>query len=204
VQRQQISTVQNAAQAVGIITPEFLPAANGDLAPDGVTVETYIQGTPASDADRARLRELLERFHARTRHFQQRPGFASARQLLTESRGGDVDLDSMPTALVRACRVRWKRIANEPQSAIHGDLNRNNVLITPNNRLALIDWDESRVDASLLDMAATFNENPGFSAARWDAATHALAAWEAATSWVKEPEYARGLALAIMRRRRNL
>jgi Ser/Thr protein kinase RdoA (MazF antagonist) len=143
-----ISSIQTIAESAGIIVPSFLPTSDGKLLVNGVTVEKYIAGEPASDDDRAQLKDPLKRFHQHTRNIKQRPGFASSRRLLTHSRGGEVDLHSMPPALFQECRRRWKAIKNEAQSAIHGDLSRNNVLKTFEGRIALIDWDESRTDNS--------------------------------------------------------
>jgi Ser/Thr protein kinase RdoA (MazF antagonist) len=89
---------------------------------------------------------------------------------------------------VERCRDAWRTLATEAQSAIHGDP-RGNVLIT-NDGVAFIDWDEARIDASILDLAdLPFSDavEPG----RLALARRAASAWEAACGWTKEPEYAR-------------
>jgi hypothetical protein len=56
-------------------------------------------------------------------------------------------------------------------------------------RVALIDWDESRVDVSDLDLALPFNA-AGLAADAYDTACQASSAWEAAVCW--DDDYAKG------------
>jgi hypothetical protein len=65
-----ISGIHTSAESAGIIVPRFLPTNGGKLLVNGVTVEKYIEGEPASDDDRARLKDRLERFHQQTRKFR--------------------------------------------------------------------------------------------------------------------------------------
>jgi thiamine kinase-like enzyme len=97
----------------------------------------------------------------------------------------------MPPELVRACRRRWKGLEAETRSVVPGDLTLENILRTPDGHLALIDWDESRVDAPLLDIAGLLDSNPGYPEGKWLCAKNALDAWEVAECWTREPEYAR-------------
>jgi aminoglycoside phosphotransferase (APT) family kinase protein len=55
------------------------------------------------------------------------------------------------------------------------------------HQIALIDWDESHVDAPDLDLVLPHNAG-GLEGAAYDIAAQASAAWEAAVCW--EDEYA--------------
>ncbi len=94
----------------------------------------------------------------------------------------------MPEILVRQCRAAWQALDHSYIGAIHGDLNRLNVLRTPEGHPALIDWDDARVDLRLFDLAHVSIERPDPKVVR------AVQAWEMAYSWRIEPVYARGLA----------
>jgi aminoglycoside phosphotransferase (APT) family kinase protein len=69
---------------------------------------------------------------------------------------------------------------------VHGDPNPGNVRIT-GDRVALIDWDESRVDVPDLDLVLPHNAG-GLENGALDIAAQASAAWEAAVCW--DDEYA--------------
>jgi thiamine kinase-like enzyme len=121
---------------------------------------------------------------------EQRPGFLSAPDLLSAERGGDVDLTVMPTEAVRRCRAAWARLAGYPATLVHGDPGECNILMGDSG-VVLLDWDESRVDVPLFDLAALPAEvSPIDEHERW-IASQAASAWEAAVSWRVEPEYAR-------------
>jgi hypothetical protein len=104
--------------------------------------------------------------------------------LLTDDRGGDVDLTLMPAEAVRMCRQAWGALSNLPVSALHGDP-LSNVLVVDTG-IVFIDWDEARVDATVFDLADLPLPDLVHAAGR-----KAASAWEAATSWLLEPEYAR-------------
>jgi Ser/Thr protein kinase RdoA (MazF antagonist) len=67
-------------------------------------------------------------------------------------------------------------------TVVHGDPGRENVRIV-GGRAILLDWDEARVDLPAFDLAVL----PGAD----EAIVQAAHAWEAATCWRAEPEYAR-------------
>ena len=188
-----LEPVFDAAEAVGFVVPRLLPSRDGSLVVNGLTVETYIEGKPISAANSPDLADPIEQFHHRTRHLPQRPTFASSTQLLDQESGGDVDLSSMPEQLVAACRDAWRTFASMPQSAVHGDLNPTNVLMTPDGRPALIDWDEARVDVSRFDMLAIAKERK-----MTPEEERALLAWEIAVCWHVEPDYAQELAQSFL------
>jgi Ser/Thr protein kinase RdoA (MazF antagonist) len=145
---------------------------------------------PAAPEDWQAVGWYLNELHEACSGLGQRPGFASARDLLTVESGGDVDLSQMPEDAVARCRQAWARVAGYPMTPIHGDPGASNILMTPDGP-GLIDWDESRVDATSFDFAAL----PEFASVvapeeRW-IVQQAASAWEAAVSWMREPEYAR-------------
>ncbi len=183
-----VADAVHVAASVGFVTPEFVPSLQGTLVEDGVTVETFIEGEPATVEDLLAAPPRLERFQQATRNWSQRPGFASATDLLTLEKGGDVDLSQMPPDLVTQCRAAWGMFVGEPVSVVHGDLGSANVLKTPDGRLILLDWDEARLDASLFDTTVLQADADG---RRPHALTKALVAWEVAVCWHVEPEHAR-------------
>ncbi|MCX8509109.1 MAG: phosphotransferase [Rhodobacteraceae bacterium] len=77
-------------------------------------------------------------------------------------------------------------IADLPRAAIHGDLSHANMIRTGMGRVALIDWDEARLDACAFDLA-------GFAPVP-DPFPRAHLAWEIASGWATEPGHARALA----------
>ena len=189
-----VADAVRVAASVGFVTPEFVPSLRGNLAEDGVTVETFVEGEPATENLTA-AQPRLERFHQLTRNWPQRPGFASSVDLLTAEKGGDVDLSQMPPDLVETCRAAWTLFVGEPVSVVHGDLNTANVLKTPDGRLALLDWDEARLDASLFDTTILQGDADGQLP---HALTKALVAWEVAVCWHVEPEHARRQAERLL------
>ncbi len=56
----------------------------------------------------------------------------------------------------------------------------------------LLDWDEARVDASVLDLAGVpLDLSDLLDTERLERVRHAADAWEAVNGWIVEPEYAR-------------
>ena len=76
------------------------------------------------------------------------------------------------------------------ECAVHGDLGAGNVLVT-DDHVALIDWDESRVDVPAFDYAHLPPDVHVPIGGGRSATVTAGVAWEAATCWAAEPEYAR-------------
>ncbi len=169
----------------GIGAPSVLRTKRGDRTVGPFFMESWVEGHPPdTEAEWRKVEHTLRRIHQLTTSWPQRPTFASVVELLTQDRGGDVDLSVMPPDAVKVCREAWRALSNDPVSAIHGDP-RGNVLVTGAG-VVLIDWDEARFDASVLDLADLPIADLATTEAR-----RAASAWEAAASWVLEPEYAR-------------
>lgn len=171
---------------MGIEVPDLIPSAGGDVDVDGWHVYHYIDGREPSAED-PRLVRSIGRVHRATSGWPQRPGSASARDLLVDSAGGEVNLDGMPDVLVDAVRGAWTSALHlrESTSVVHGDFGSRNALIDTRGRCVLIDWDEARVDDPLFDLPES------------DTQKRAALAWEIATCWSVEPTYARSLVEAF-------
>lgn len=179
----------------GLRVPAVVPSLDGRRHVEGVTVQTWLDGTPPGPGDWPAVIAVLRRLHELTAGWPQRPGFASTRELLTADHGGDVNLSAMPADAVAACRHAWARLAGGTEAVVHGDPGPANIRVS-NAGIGVLDWDEARVDYTDLDLA----ELPGsdLSPARLSVAQTAATAWEAANGWVVEPSYARR-QLALLR-----
>lgn len=179
-------------RAAGMLVPTALPTPDGRRHVRGVVMFTWLEGhPPAGEGDWWQVAAELRRLHNLTSTWPQRPGFRSTRELLVEARGGDVRLDRMPEEAVARIRAAWQDIAEEPQSVVHGDPGAGNVVIH-NGQAGLVDWDEARIDASILDLAdLPLDLTDEIGAERLTRARRAANAWEAANAWFLEPGYAR-------------
>ena len=183
--------VIEAVRNHGLGAPAVIPTTAGERSFKGVVIHERVDGDPpVSHENWAAVAEYLATLHSRLRNVEQRPGFRSSVDLLATEAGGDIDLSHMPDEAVERCRAAWARLRRRDTSVIHGDPGKDNILVTAEG-VVLVDWDESRVDVALLDLAAL---PEGVSAPddeeRW-VATQAASAWEAAVSWRVEPDYAR-------------
>lgn len=177
--------------AQGVTVPVPLETDAGCRHNNGVLVQRLIPGsTPRNGSDWKRIVETIGLVHEVTREWPQRPGFASARTLLTRNRGGDVDFNTMPTSAAKLIRDAWRPMLGTRECVVHGDLGAGNVLMTA-DQVALIDWDEARVDVPVFDFTSlpADVEISGISDDR-AALLRAGLAWETATCWAKEPNYA--------------
>ncbi len=174
----------------GLHVPEVIAADDGRRHVNGLQVHRFIEGEAPRDArDWRGVVRLLESMHELTIGWSPRPGFASARQLMTADRGGDVRLDAMPADAVRAVRRAWLPVLSGAECAIHGDLGAGNILVS-GDRVALVDWDEARVDVPWFDFAFVPDDVDVALPVDRRALYTAGIAWEVATCWVAEPEYA--------------
>lgn len=173
----------------GLAVPVPIPTKDGRRFVDGLTVMTCLEGRPpGTEGDWRRAADTLRRLHRLTRGRPQRPGWRSSTELLRAETGTKVDLLAMPPDGVARCRAAWARLAERATCVVHGNLaNPGNVLVTA-ERVALIDWDESRVDVPDLDLVLPHNA-ADLDGRAYDAAAQAAAAWEAAVC--RDDEYAR-------------
>ena len=154
-------------------------------------VQQRLPGRPPHRSDEwARVIDVLRVVHESTLGWPQRPCFAASRDLQTSMRGGDVDLAAMPGDAVGLVRRAWRSVDHGPLSAIHGDLGGGNVLIDDQGNVGLIDWDECRVDVPWFDFAFLPAEVPVPTPTSRSQLITAGVAWEAATCWIPEPDYA--------------
>ncbi|GGX56302.1 hypothetical protein GCM10007385_26240 [Tateyamaria omphalii] len=174
--------VARHAETCGLSVPTPLRSSLGTFLVDGWTCEPLCEGgstPPKTIADK------ISRLHNVAADLPQRDGFASARDLLTEPSGGDIDLAGMPTDLVFQLRAAWSAISLET-TLVHGDLNPDNILTDTDGNVTVIDWDEARRDHPLFD-TVTWTDAPT------PIIKQAALAWEIACSWQLEPEHARSL-----------
>ena len=172
----------------GLTVPVPVPTTDGRLFADGLMVMPFLEGgPPGTGADWRRVAGVLRDLHRLTQGWPQRPGWRSSTDLLRAEAGTRVDLAAMPPESVARCRAAWARLAGRPTCVVHGNpANPGNVRMTE-DRVALIDWDESHVDVPDLDLVLPENA-AGLDDGALDIAAQASAAWEAAVCW--DDEYA--------------
>jgi len=195
-----LQTLDHAALRV----PVTVPTVDGRPSRHGVVVQTFLPGQPPrTRQDWAGVAAFITRVHDLTPTWPQRPGSLGIRQLLTQDRGGDVDLTAMPAPAVGLVRACWRELLDQVDVApiagtqrggscvVHGDLGAGAVLVH-DGTVGIIDCDEARVDVPVLDlMGIPGHEDPQ----DVDPVVVQLAAlaWETATCWVPEPRYASNL-----------
>ncbi len=172
----------------GVRVPEIIPSVDGLRHVSGWHMYRYIPGRVAGHRDLATLHESAKQVHGATAGWTQRPGFRDAATLISRNRGGDIDLQAVPADLAARIRAAWEAVQPQPSAVVHGDLGPGNTIITPDGDVALIDWDEARAD------------DPGFDTGITPKWRTAQLAWEIATCWSKEPEYASNLASDFLQR----
>ncbi len=170
----------------GLNVPVPIPTVDGRLFADGLMLMTYMEGEPPeTEADWYRVADTLRRLHVLTQGWQQRPDWRSSTDLLYADTGTRIDLTAMPPEGVARCRAAWTRLKGRETSVVHGNPNNpGNVRMTA-KCVALIDWDESHVDAPELDLVLPHNA-AGLEGSARDIAEQASAAWEAAICWGDE------------------
>jgi Ser/Thr protein kinase RdoA (MazF antagonist) len=166
----------------GLTVPLPIPTTDGRLFVDGLVLMTYVEGEPPeTEADWRRVADTLRSLHRLTKGWPQRPGWRSSTDLLHANSGTRVDLLAMPPEGVLRCRAAWARLVGRPICVVHGDPNQRNIRMT-SDRVAMIDWDESHVDAPDLDLVLPHNA-ASLDDTAYDIAAQASAAWEAAVCW---------------------
>ena len=94
----------------------------------------------------------------------------------------------MPTGERALVEAVFETFADAPTAVVHGDPGASNIRMTATGQVALLDWDESRVDVTWHDLS-----NLGVAVLEPREHRRALElsdAWEAANAWVTEPDYA--------------
>jgi Ser/Thr protein kinase RdoA (MazF antagonist) len=146
---------------------------------------TYVEGEPPeSEADWRRVAGMLRQLHRLTQGWPQRPGWRSSTDLLHAETGTKIDLGAMPPEGVARCRAAWARLVGSPTCVVHSDPTPGNIRMTA-DRVALIDWDESHVDAADFDLLLPYNA-ADLDGHAHDIAAQAFAAWDAARCWGHE------------------
>ena len=169
----------------GLTVPVPIPTSDGRDFADGLVVMTYVDGRPPeTEDDWLRVADTLRRLHELTKGWPQRPGWRSSTDLLNAEVGTKIDLGAMPAEGVARCRAAWARFTGRETCVVHGDPNPGNIRMTE-DRVGLIDWDESRVDVPDLDLVLPHNA-AGLDDGAHDIAAQASAAWEAAVCWGDE------------------
>lgn len=193
-----------ALHDAGLSVPTALPTARGDEHHRGVWVQPLLPGgPPTSRRDWQAAAEVIAEVHALTADWPQRPGAASARDLLKQRTGADVDLMAMPAEAITLVRACWRALlealsgSQRQRCVVHGDFGVGAVLVD-GGRVSVIDWDEARVDIPAFDLGGLprslrwLDGSGGRSTEEiQDALDAAALAWETATCWSVEPAYAR-------------
>lgn len=199
----------------GLPVPTAVPTGAGDDSSQGVWVQPFLPGGPPRSArDWQQVAEVVAAVHDTTRGWPQRPGAAGANDLLTATAGADVDLSAMPAEAVALVRAHWRALLDQVAAGaggtgstaagcvVHGDLGPGAVL-ADGGRVSVNDWDEARVDVAAFDLAGLprrARRRGGASAGLDDEVLEAAAlAWETATCWTVEPQYARRCLRALER-----
>ena len=163
----------------GLAVPVPIPTGDGRDFVDGLVVMTYLEGEPPdTDADWRRAADTFRQLHRLTQGWPQRPGWRSSTDLVEAETGTRIDLGAMPAEGVARCRAVWGRLSGREPCVVHGDPTPGNIRVTA-DRVALIDWDESRVDVPELDLVLPQNA-AGLDSDTYDIAAQAWAAWDAA------------------------
>lgn len=176
--------------ASGLGAPEIFKTTDGRRHVDGVVVYRRLNGShPSTSADWLAVARYLTQLHEIGTGRAQRPGFVAADELLASDKGSGIDLCQIPPEVVARCRTSWSRLESVPRTVVHGDPGESNILIE-RGEVALIDWDEARVDHPWFDLAALPDDAcPLIGRDRW-VARQAASAWEAALTWPSDRPYA--------------
>jgi Ser/Thr protein kinase RdoA (MazF antagonist) len=173
----------------GFLVPAPIACNIGTLSHDGVVVQEWIDGhEPSSDDEWSLVATELMRLHASCADVAQRPGCMAVTDLTATSRSVDAEMSAIPTDATDVILGIFNSYRHISVSLIHGDPNASNIRITNDGRVALLDWDESRVDVVWHDLSNLGIQVLGD-------ADHAGAqrlsnSWEAANAWTAEPGYA--------------
>ncbi len=181
----------------GFTVPEVVRTADDRRHHLGLVVQRWLPGRPPeTDRERRAVAAELARLHSFTNDHRQRPGCCTSPELAEHRRSVDADLDALPQPAQRAVLAEFASVADAPRAVIHGDPHPGNVRIGADGSVALLDWDESRVDVTWHDLSElgvdVLDRSDHLRARRL---SHA---WEAVNAWVAEPDYARRRYRALL------
>ena len=181
-----------ALHGQGFVVPLPILTRSGERRVGGLVVLSFLEGRePEGRRDAALVGDELQRLHSLLPAWPQRPGFRTARELLTTDVGGDVDMSLLPPEDAELCRSAWRELPERDPTVIHGDPSPTNIRID-GSRVGLLDWDEARIDSPLLDLGALPDaESAGLTNDEFQRARRASVAWEVAVCWQIEDDYAR-------------
>jgi Ser/Thr protein kinase RdoA (MazF antagonist) len=176
--------------ARGFVVPALVRAADGSRSVGGVVVQEWIDGRqPDTREDWYRVAAELQRMHRDMSDTPQRPGCLTVPELGRHAVSVDADLRLVPEDAAATALHVFRSVRHAPVSLVHGDPCAANVRLDDAGRVALLDWDQSRVDVVWHDLS-----NLGIQVLDDDQHRHARRlsdAWEAVNAWVTEPNYAR-------------
>jgi aminoglycoside phosphotransferase (APT) family kinase protein len=175
----------------GLRVPEVIATASGSRRAEHLVVTEFISGRAPVDEDDRRRARYLTRLHELTADSDQRPGFRTARELVTLNSSGDIDLTAMPDDVVEVCRAAWTALPPGPLAVVHGDPRPDNWLVAYDGDPVLVDWDEARVDHPWLDLGALPPQATGLTEKQAHIARLAWCAYDVAAQWQRDNEYAR-------------
>ncbi len=178
-----------ALASLDFLVPEPIPTQSGKLRFGSWTVQVWIEGKPpTTEFDWQLVTAELRRLHRSLDGYRQRPGACSVTELRQVRRSIDADLDQTPSPIVEHCLPYFDAYLKDHNRVIHGDPGADNIRITPDGKVGLLDWDEARVDVPDLDLVSL--GAPGLSGLRRGEAEAAVHAWETLNGWLVEPDYA--------------
>jgi Ser/Thr protein kinase RdoA (MazF antagonist) len=175
----------------GLRVPSLIPTGSGARRADYLVITEWINAREPAPEDDARRGRYLRRLHELTEGWEQRPGFRTARELVTMMSSGDVNMAALPDTVATACRATWSALPAGPLCVVHGDPDPDDCLVSYDGDIVQIDWDEARVDHPWFDLAVLPPEASGLTEKQWHLARRASCAWEVAARWESDPEYAR-------------
>jgi Ser/Thr protein kinase RdoA (MazF antagonist) len=186
----------------GFLVPTPVVTDVGGLSRDGVVVQRWIDGRePHCVDDWALIAAELRRLHRHCADRPQRPGCCSILELEPSSISVDADMSVLPPDVLTDVLAAFAAFVGSQVTVIHGDPAPSNLRICADGQVGLLDWDESRVDVSGLDLA-----NLGVRVLSDDEHERVLIAadaWETANAWQAEPDYARRRLADLRSRRRS-
>lgn len=174
----------------GFVVPTVVRATDGSRSVGGVVVQEWIDGRePDTPDDWCRVADELRRMHHEMADTPQRPGCVTVPELGRHGVSVDADLRIVPDDAAATVLHVFASVRTAPLSLVHGDPSSANVRLDDDGRVALLDWDESRVDVVWHDLSnlgvQVLDDDQHHSARRLSDA------WEAVNAWAAEPNYAR-------------